>query len=156
MRSPVHLFLIIASLLCKMLLRSPHLGFLAYRPLRYNRASIAAPSKRNFHASNPNRIIDTSVLVAHDVIQGFHSITGLPWVLSIPLTAITVRCCVALPLQVWSLLKARQLQKLNPLLITWSRVCQKKSYGQSSHGRATPFSKGNRDFLAAGFQVEEE
>ncbi|EFQ98493.1 inner membrane protein COX18 [Nannizzia gypsea CBS 118893] len=110
-----------------MSLRRPHLGSLTLRPLGYNRASIVAPSKRKFHASNPNRMIDTSVLVAHDVIQGFHSITGLPWVLSIPLTAITVRCCVALPLQVWSLLKARQLQNLNPLLITWSRICQKKA-----------------------------
>ncbi|EGD91168.2 hypothetical protein H112_00968 [Trichophyton rubrum D6] len=114
-----------------MSLMRPRLGFPALRSFRCGRVSIAAPSRRNFHASNPNRIIDSSILVAHDVIQGFHSITGLPWVLSIPLTAITVRCCVALPLQIWSILKTRQLQRLNPLLLTWSRVCQKKAMDEA-------------------------
>ncbi|EFE32935.1 mitochondrial export translocase Oxa2, putative [Trichophyton benhamiae CBS 112371] len=109
----------------------PRPGFSVLSSLGCGRVSIAAPSRRNFHASNPNQIIDTSVLVAHDVIQGFHSISGLPWVLSIPITAITVRCCVALPLQVWSILKAQQLQKLNPLLLTWSRVCQKKAMDEA-------------------------
>ncbi|KAM5436187.1 hypothetical protein McanMca71_000062 [Microsporum canis] len=114
-----------------MTFRQSTLSFITLRSLRHHHPSISLPTKRSFHASNPNRIIDSSVLIAHDIIQGFHSATGLPWVLSIPLTAITVRCCVALPLQVWSLLKAQQLQKLNPLLITWSRVFQKKAMDKS-------------------------
>ncbi|EGE04463.1 inner membrane protein COX18 [Trichophyton equinum CBS 127.97] len=92
-----------------MSLMRPRLGLPALSSFGCSRVSIAALSRRNFHASNPNRIIDSSVLVAHDVIQGFHSITGLPWVLSIPLTAIT----------------------LNPLLLTWSRVCQKKAMDEA-------------------------
>ncbi|KAK2838266.1 hypothetical protein FQN49_006453 [Arthroderma sp. PD_2] len=115
-------------------LRQPNLALHGYRTVKrslISRHTSTIPTKRSFHASNPNRIIDTSILVAHDVMQGFHSVTGLPWVLSIPLTAITVRLCVALPLQVWSLSKAQQLQKLNPLLITWSRVLQKRAMDKS-------------------------
>ncbi|EGD96849.1 hypothetical protein TESG_04277 [Trichophyton tonsurans CBS 112818] len=82
-----------------MSLMRPRLGLPALSSFGCSRVSIAALSRRNFHASNPNRIIDSSVLVAHDVIQGFHSITGLPW--------------------------------LNPLLLTWSRVCQKKAMDEA-------------------------
>ncbi|KAF3491273.1 inner membrane protein COX18 [Arthroderma uncinatum] len=114
-----------------MSLLRPNLGVHGYRTLRGSllsrHASLALPSKRSFHASNPHRIIDTAIFAAHDVMQAFHSATGLPWVLSIPLTAITVRMCVALPLQVWSVRKGQQMQKLNPLVITWSRVYQKQA-----------------------------
>ncbi|KAK2749658.1 hypothetical protein FQN57_005880 [Myotisia sp. PD_48] len=92
--------------------------FRILHPLRYGRAS--------FHSARQCQLIDTSITVAHEFLQGFHSITHVPWVYSIPLTAIAVRLTVALPLQIWSLREARKIQRVAPVIMTWARTYQKQ------------------------------
>lgn len=79
---------------------------------------------RHFHPTRPARFIDESVLIAHSLLQGVHSVTNLPWVASIPLTAIIVRTVVAMPLQLWAISHRRTQTKLSPVLIAWGRLHQ--------------------------------
>ncbi|WEW55418.1 hypothetical protein PRK78_000849 [Emydomyces testavorans] len=69
-------------------------------------------------------MINEAVLLAHNLLEGVHSATGLPWAASIPLTAVLVRLTVAMPLQVWALSHSRRMKKLDPLLIGWGRFFQ--------------------------------
>lgn len=81
-------------------------------------------SIRHFHASRPNQLINEAVVLAHDLLDGVHSVTGLPWAASIPLTAILVRLTIATPLQIWSVSNARKIQKLSPLMVAWGKLYQ--------------------------------
>jgi len=74
---------------------------------------------RPFHASRPTHFVDTGVIAAHEVLQGVHSITGLPWVLSIPLTSLLVRLCTAVPLAAYSKYNANKQQEVLPLIQAW-------------------------------------
>ena len=105
--------------------RSPHLRLRLRGSLgRYKATRTTALQIRHFHPSKPTRLIAESVLVAHSLLQGVHTITHLPWVASIPLTAIIVRSIVAIPLQIVSMFHGRAQQTLSPLVIAWGRYHQ--------------------------------
>lgn len=53
--------------------------------------------------------------VSYWAIQGVHTTTHLPWVLSIPLTAVLVRMMIGFPLQIYTRRHARREQDLAPL-----------------------------------------
>lgn len=74
---------------------------------------------RQFHPTRPARLIDESIVLAHGLLQGVHATTGLPWVVSIPLTAIIVRSVVALPLQILARSHTRKQAQLNSVVIAW-------------------------------------
>ncbi|KAI5284638.1 hypothetical protein KEM52_002810 [Ascosphaera acerosa] len=61
-------------------------------------------------------LLQHNVNAAHELLLGIHAHSHLPWALSIPLTAVVVRCTVALPLQVWSLAQRDKMLRLRPLL----------------------------------------
>lgn len=103
--------------LCRPLLSRPS-AFISRR---------STPQARSFHSSKPCQMIEGSVILAHDYLQGFHSLTGLPWVASIPLAAITVRLVIATPLQIWSLRQREASQQVNRFLVAWNKVYQKKA-----------------------------
>ncbi|PGH27543.1 hypothetical protein AJ80_00784 [Polytolypa hystricis UAMH7299] len=84
----------------------------------------AFQQSRLFHPSQPCRLLDTSVTLANGLLEGVHSVTGLPWVVSIPLTALIVRSTIAWPLQVWAHRQYRQKAILGPILVAWSRRFQ--------------------------------
>jgi inner membrane protein COX18 len=91
---------------------------------RYEAPSRNPSQTRHFHPTRPTRLIDESVLLAHGLLQGVHSATSLPWVVSIPLTAVIVRTVVAMPLQIWSVSHKRTQAKLSPLVLAWGRYHQ--------------------------------
>ncbi|EAS32999.3 membrane insertase COX18 [Coccidioides immitis RS] len=79
---------------------------------------------RHFHSSRPNQIINETVVLAHNALESVHSVTGLPWAVSIPLTAVLVRLTIAMPFQIWSLSHSSKMKKLNPLVVGWGRYFQ--------------------------------
>jgi inner membrane protein COX18 len=74
---------------------------------------------RHFHPTKPARLIPEALDASTAFIQGIHSITGLPWVASIPLTAVIVRMLVAMPLQMFARVNARRERDIAPLIHSW-------------------------------------
>ncbi|KAK2797410.1 hypothetical protein FQN50_009211 [Emmonsiellopsis sp. PD_5] len=76
-----------------------------------------AQQTRNFHPSRPSQDpITPCIESAHAILQGVHSFTGLPWVASIPLTAVLVRSVISMPLQYYSVVQRNRRAELAPVL----------------------------------------
>ncbi|KAJ5084405.1 mitochondrial export translocase Oxa2 [Penicillium alfredii] len=105
------------------------------RPLHVLRSAqlaspVTCPQVRHFHPTKPARLINEVVETSTGLIHGVHSLSGLPWVASIPLTAVLVRMVVALPLQIYTRINSRRDQDLNPLLHSWREFYQKQAQSQ--------------------------
>lgn len=74
---------------------------------------------RSFHPTRPTRLVQEALDASSSLFCGVHSITGLPWVASIPLTALLVRTMVGLPLQIFTRIHARRERDIQPLLRSW-------------------------------------
>lgn len=81
---------------------------------------------RQFHPTRPNRIVNEVLDAAATLIHGVHSVTGLPWYASIPLTALIVRTFVGLPLQIITRVNARREADIKPLIHSWRVHYMKK------------------------------
>jgi mitochondrial inner membrane protein COX18 len=95
----------------------------AMRPLSLTRlqrpvvsATVSSRRTRAFHSTRPSPFVAEIVTAATDVLNGIHVTTGLPWVASIPLTAVAVRTAIAFPLQIYSRIHARRRAEIAPLL----------------------------------------
>ena len=79
----------------------------------HSRASLT----RNFHASQPNHnVLDVPVQLAGHAFEYVHAFSGLPWAVSIPLTAILVRTCVNLPIYYLIFSNQRKIHAVAPLM----------------------------------------
>ncbi|PYH99234.1 mitochondrial export translocase Oxa2 [Aspergillus ellipticus CBS 707.79] len=89
---------------------------------------------RHFHPTRPSPFLNEALELSSSFIHGVHSISGLPWALSIPLTALIVRTSVALPLQVYSKIQARRERDAQPLLSAWAKQHRDQIF-KDKHGR---------------------
>ncbi|KKK25430.1 hypothetical protein P175DRAFT_0505302 [Aspergillus ochraceoroseus IBT 24754] len=85
---------------------------------------VAFQQVRRFHRTRPASFISEVLDVSSGFIHGVHSVSGLPWVLSLPLTALLVRMTVAMPLQIYSKVNARKERDLAPILTSWNKHYQ--------------------------------
>ncbi|KAL3472765.1 hypothetical protein BJX99DRAFT_249401 [Aspergillus californicus] len=74
---------------------------------------------RRFHQTRPAPFINEALEVSTSFVHGVHSISHLPWALSLPLTAFLVRMGVALPLQIFTKAQGRKDGELAPILQSW-------------------------------------
>lgn len=110
------------------LLRSPRCNAAQTRPFE------SGLQRRSFHPSRPHQILDTGVTLAHGLLQGVHSVSGLSWALSIPLTAVAVRMTFGFTQQWWSRSQSLKKSRLTPMLTAWRTIHQKRiqeSYSQN-------------------------
>ncbi|OJD13266.1 hypothetical protein AJ78_06261 [Emergomyces pasteurianus Ep9510] len=84
-----------------------------------------AQQRRNFHPSRPTHMVSTSIECAHELLQIVHSYSGLPWVASIPLTAITARVVFGLPFLMWSTSQRNKKVLANPAILAYTRMKRK-------------------------------
>lgn len=77
---------------------------------------------RHFHPSKPTRSINDILDCSASFLHGVHSISHLPWVASIPLTALIVRTCIGLPLHVYTKINARREAEIAPLANSWANI----------------------------------
>ncbi|KAL1988206.1 hypothetical protein VTN96DRAFT_736 [Rasamsonia emersonii] len=80
---------------------------------------------RCFHLTRPSPFLNEVLQVSSAFLHGVHSVTGLPWVASIPLTALIVRTAVAMPLQIYSKIHARRQRDIYPLVLSWRKHYEK-------------------------------
>lgn len=103
--------------------------------LRFARAARVAPRSANaafsqirlFHPTKPTRLLNEALDASAGLIHGVHSVTGLPWVASIPLTALLVRTAVGLPLQIYTRVNARRERDIAPLISSWQVYFQNQA-----------------------------
>ncbi|KKZ64455.1 hypothetical protein EMCG_09566 [[Emmonsia] crescens] len=84
-----------------------------------------AKQRRHFHQSRPTQMVSTSIECAHDLLQIVHSYSGLPWVASIPLTAIAARVAFGLPFLMWSTSLRNKKVLANPAILAYARMKRK-------------------------------
>lgn len=86
----------------------------------------AAQHRRSFHPSQPRQFgVETPVAMAYELFQTVHSV-GLPWVLSIPATALIVRMVVGLPQQKFVMVHQRRKVAIAPVLQAWDRIYRRE------------------------------
>lgn len=86
----------------------------------------AGASRRGFHATPQHRFVDTCLSGTHTLITGLHTISGLSWVVTLPLTALLVRLCLVAPITTYvhSITQRRSQQR--PLLEGWAHIYRKQ------------------------------
>ena len=93
-------------------------------------ASVAhyASARRKFHTSRKSQsaLLDTCCSQTHETIRALYDITGLPWVATLPLTAILLRSTIVLPLSIWSRRQTQRVASVRPLLHAWLPIIQER------------------------------
>ncbi|KAI2788608.1 hypothetical protein POX_e06628 [Penicillium oxalicum] len=126
------------------------------RPSRLARGPLPLAARshvRHFHPTKPAPWINEALDASAAVIHGVHNTTGLPWVASIPLTALLVRTVVGLPLQMYIKSHARRERDIAPLKQAWatwsSSEKKKRSKGVSDVAVVPKISDINRQYSAS-------
>ena len=82
--------------------------------------------RRCFRATPPNRILGECFQQTHSLILGFHSATGLPWVLVLPLTGLCVRVFILSPFVLFSHKYACRTKLVKSLRNAWKFQSERK------------------------------
>ncbi|KAJ5085527.1 hypothetical protein N7532_010298 [Penicillium argentinense] len=101
----------------------------AFRASRRNHVVFPSPLKsqtRRFHPTKPAQSLNDILDITAGFIHSVHSVSHLPWVASIPLTALTVRTFVGLPLQIYTKSHARREKEMQPILASWTALYLKQ------------------------------
>ena len=85
-----------------------------------------APHLRSFHSTGPrsSQFLDSCCLHMHDVVAGFHVGTGLPWGITIPLTALLMRTVFVLPMSAWTRRQSQKAASTRALNYAWAPIIQ--------------------------------
>jgi mitochondrial inner membrane protein COX18 len=91
------------------------------------------PTYRAFHASPKPRLIHTLLSSTHDLFTGLHTITHLPWALTLPLSALLIRLSITLPLTLYTRRAQQRQLDLQPLLLSWGHQFRHENMAKSGH-----------------------
>ncbi|KAK6495240.1 Cytochrome c oxidase assembly protein cox18, mitochondrial [Arthrobotrys musiformis] len=94
-------------------------------------AHITVPNGGNYNPAAPRRsftapTIEPLLSTTTSLILTLQSTTSLPWLLTIPLVAITVRTCITLPFTIYSHKRTLKQLSLSPILHAWSAVYRRQ------------------------------
>lgn len=104
-------------------LRSSQALHLTRRAIQLPRSQV-----RHFHQTRPasSSIVDLALDGSTAFIHGVHTVSCLPWVASIPLTAVLVRTFVGLPILLYTRLHRHREKKIMPIISAWTKRYAKK------------------------------
>ncbi|RDL37990.1 Uncharacterized protein BP5553_05423 [Venustampulla echinocandica] len=91
------------------------------------------PSNRAFHASPRPQFLETVILPVHSLFEGVHTLTGLPWVYSIPLAALSIRTIFVLPISIYTRRITQKQAALAPLVQSWDYQLRKDAIKEVGH-----------------------
>ncbi|KAK5044973.1 hypothetical protein LTR84_010345 [Exophiala bonariae] len=80
--------------------------------------------QRDFHPSRPNHLLPELLQLSHAAFQEIHSVSGLPWAYSIPLTAALFRASW-IPIQCLIARNRKRRQLVSQPLLAWRYVYRK-------------------------------
>ncbi|KAL4959322.1 putative mitochondrial export translocase Oxa2 [Aspergillus stella-maris] len=111
---------------------------------------------RRFHPTKPAPFVGEVLGVASGFIYGVHTVSHLPWVFSLPLTAFIVRMVVALPLQMFVKVQARKAADITPLQMAWRSHYQDEAARKAHTGRQMTPSEARRMVNKQGLKKHAE
>lgn len=89
---------------------------------------------RAFHASAPcQNLFLTTIHASHDALTSLHTLTGLPWVYTLPLFAVLLRATVVLPISIYSRRATQKQVTLTPLVAAWRHTLQHETMREVGH-----------------------
>lgn len=91
------------------------------------------PSYRAFHASPRPRFLETVIAPTYALFEGVHSLTGLQWAYTIPLTALVIRTFFTLPVSIYTRRVQQKQAELLPVINAWTKTLEKEAMQQSAH-----------------------
>ncbi|MCJ1301919.1 hypothetical protein MMC08_004720 [Hypocenomyce scalaris] len=81
---------------------------------------------RSFHTTPRTQFLDVCFDQVQTIITGLHSVSGLPWVATLPLTALIVRFAIVGPLSLVGHESQRRRLALQPLTNAWKHVIRRE------------------------------
>ena len=101
------------------------------------------PAHRSFHASQKTQstLLDTCCSQTHEAICALHDITGLPWAVTLPLTAILLRSTIILPISIWSRRQTQRTVSIRPLIYAWTLIIQERMIQQARKASPSELKK---------------
>ncbi|KAM3072561.1 hypothetical protein ACMFMG_009354 [Clarireedia jacksonii] len=63
----------------------------------------------------------------HAILEGLHSVTGLPWAYTLPLAALAIRTTFVLPLSIYARRATQKQMELRPLLLAWRPIYMREA-----------------------------
>ena len=109
------------TLLCRSILHRPSLSSLLSCCYRHD-----SISRRAFHTTPRYQFIDTCLSETHTLINSLHTISGLSWAATLPLTALIVRFILISPITTYVYSISRQRLQHRPLLEEWAHIYRKQ------------------------------
>lgn len=89
---------------------------------------------RPFHSSSSQQFFESALTATHVALEGIHSVTGLPWVASLPLSAFLIRTTFILPLSIYNRRAQQRQLSLIPLQLAWQHQIRRQVLAE---GRAS-------------------
>ena len=84
--------------------------------------------RRAFHASPRRLFVEECLSTTHTLITGLHSVTGLSWAYTLPLTALLIRLTITAPIATYSNIISNRRLELNPLFNAWRAAIARNVY----------------------------
>lgn len=85
-------------------------------------------SRRAFHVTSHPRFLDTCFEQTYIILNGLHTLTGLPWALTLPLAGVSIRILLVSPFSIISHNVTRRRLALQPLRHAWSHHLKKEVF----------------------------
>ncbi|CZR69367.1 related to COX18 Protein required for activity of mitochondrial cytochrome oxidase [Phialocephala subalpina] len=95
-----------------------------------NPPSFRQQTNRSFHASPKPQFLAEAITASHSALQAVHSLSGLPWALSLPLFALVLRTTLVLPISIFQRRAAQKQVQLQPLIQSWNHVLRKETMAE--------------------------
>ena len=95
-------------------------------------------SHRFLHATHQrqSQILDVCLSQTHTLLGNLHTVTGLSWVLTLPLAALLIRGVIITPMMIYNAKNRERVASSSPFLYAWSHVLQRKV--NKEHGSLGP------------------
>lgn len=88
--------------------------------------------RRPFHVTSPNLLLNETFAATHSLFQNLHTVTGLPWVVTLPVTGFIIRFFVIGPISTYSHIIGQRRTALQPLKNAWLQTIRRKTVEEHS------------------------
>ena len=123
------------------------------------KANKVPPLQRPFHATQQpqSQWLDVCYYQTHTLLTGLHGLTGLPWVWTLPLTALLIRSVLFVPLGIYTHKNRERNIAVQHLSSAWRHVLQRKifkEYAASGPDHCTKVLKAGMKLKTAELRRE--
>lgn len=94
----------------------------------FRRHKLQRSDRRAFHATSPSHFLETCFEFTYTILNGLHTVTGLPWAATLPLAGVGIRILLVGPFSIASQKVAQRRLDSQPLRHAWSHQLKKEVF----------------------------